>query len=592
MSIRQSARIRGIPPEISVSETNIGRRRQREEYDLPTSVKKPAVASIMPTTVPPIPSTTDSFSFAPPGPRLVASDPVKGSEKVAVIPPQVVTDEEEVIPLTRTEILRILSREMPMDKASIIASISSKSNIINQKVPSIYSSYFFRKDILKEFQRKVLEKIPIDKRSSSPLSVYNLYNKDDLLNNTFYRPDRPGTRFTEKSSGYSSKSIDNMQKIIKLLANPPTKKDPNRVCVGIDTYYAKNSVEKAIDLVQNEDKFDILVASTRKLEDLSLPLEERISDIVAFIIVELGECEKYPGSYSINLICTNTKRAISGTGGILMGAFLYTILSHPPNPKPAVPIKFPVGNSFLQVTSKRLKDGSVIEKASFSTSERLIPLQQVAVLELALAYTNPGGLCMYEKFGFTYDQTMFSNPKAKPPIDCFSDRNNLPMLIDFNTKPGYAGLSQEDKKEKVLNITSGLDRGFPKSKICSIRDPDKQKLLGYLKTIKLYIDNEPGASLDDYLSTSDEGVILYQLKMIHAPELPSNVSRRNAPTPKREGTLEEFINYLENTPANPDAYMEKKIAKLIQFLPKDKKKGGRLSRKNKKIYNNYSRKMR
>ncbi len=590
MSTRQSARVRGISPEITASELTVGRRRQREVSDLPTSIKKPAVATTIPA--PPMPSTTDSFSFARPGPRLVASEPVKGSEKVAVMPPQAVTDEEEVIPLTKDEILRILSREMPMDRASIIASFASKSNIINQQVPSIYSSYFFRKDILKEFQTKVLEKIPVATRATSPLSVYNLYNKDDLLNNTFYRPDRPGTRFTEKSSGYSSESMENMQKIITLLAYPPTKKEPNRVCVGIGRSYAKSSVEKAIDLAQNEDKFDILVASTRKLEDLSLPLEERITDIVAFIIVELGECHKYPGSYSINLICTNTKRAISGTGGLLMGAFLYTILSHPPNSNPADPITFPTGDSFLQVTSKRLKDGSVIEKASFSTSEPLVPVQQVAVLELASAYTNPGGLCMYEKFGFTYDQTMFSNPTANPPIDCFSDRNNLPMLIDFDTKPGYAGLSQEDKKEKVLNITAGLDRGFPKSKICSIREPNKQRLLGYLKTIKLYVDNEPGASLDDYLPTSDEGAFLYQLKMIHAPQLPSNVSRRNAPTPTRAGTLDEFINYLENTPATPDADMEQKIAKLVQFLPKEKKTGGRLSRKNKKISNRYSRKMR
>jgi hypothetical protein len=585
MSTRQSARVRGISPEITASEPTVGRRRQREDSDLPTSIKKPVVATTMP-------STTDSFSFARPGPRLVASEPVKGSEKVAVMPPQAVTDEEEVIPLTKDEIMRILSREMPMDRASIIETFASKSNIINQQVPSIYSSYFFRKDILKEFQSRLEEKIPSSERANSPLSAYSLYNKDDLLNNTFFRPDRLGTRFTEKSSGYTTESVENMQKIITLLANPPTKKDPNRVCVGIGRSYAKTSVEHAIDLASNEDKFDILVVSRRKLEDLSLPLEERITDIVAFIIVELGECKKYPGSYSINLICTNTKRAISGTGGLLMAAFLYTILSHPPNPNPSDPITFPDGKSFLQVSSKTLSSGGVIEKAFFTTSEPLIPVQQVAVLELASAYTNPGGLCMYEKFGFTYDQTMFSNPNANPPIECFGDRNNLPMLIDFDTKPGYADLSQEGKREKILNIASGLDRGFPKSKICSIREPNRQKLLGYLKTIKLYVENEPDATLDDYLPTSDEGAFLYQLKMIHAPQLPSNVSRRNAPTPTRSGTLDEFVNYLENTPTPPDADMEEKIAKLIQFLPKDKKKGGRLSRKIKKISNRYSRKTR
>lgn len=42
----------------------------------------------------------------------------------------------------------------------------------------------------------------------------------------------------------------------------------------------------------------------------------------------------------------------------------------------------------------------------------------------------------------------------------------------------------------------------------------------------------------------------------------------------------------------PDSDMEQKIAALILYLPKDKKKGGRLSRKNKKKSNRYSRKMR
>jgi hypothetical protein len=512
MSTRQSARIRGLQPETTVSEPTVGRRRQREGSDLPTSIKKPAVATTIPA--PPMASTPDSFSFARPGPRLVASAPVEVSEKVAVMPPQAVTDEEEVIPLTKDEILRILSREMPMDKASIISTIFSKSNIVNQEVPSIYSSYFFRKDILKEFQAKVLEKIPVTSRANSPLSIYNLYNKDDILNNTFYRPDRVGTRFTEKTSRYSRDSTNNMQKFITMLATPRSTTNPNGVCSSIGEDYLKSAVQHAIDLASNEDKFDILVVSTRKLEDLSLPLEQRITDIVAFIIVELGECQKYPGSYSINLICTNTKRAIPGTGGILMGAFLYTILSHPPNPNPGDPITFPRGNSFLKVTSKRLTDGSVIEKASFSTTEPLIPIQQVAVLELASAYKNPGGLCMYEKFGFTYDQTMFSNPRSNPPIKCFDDRDNLPMLIDFDTKPGYAGLTQEDKREKIVNITAGSDRGFPKSIICSIRDTDRQKLLGLLKTVKLYIDNKPGGSLDDYEDEIED--FLYELKRIHA----------------------------------------------------------------------------
>lgn len=570
MSIRQSARLRGLEPSLNIleNEKTIGIKRPREELESTMSENNPA---------------TDTFSFARKKRVNKFSAPVLGTKKVAIMEPNALTNAEEVIPLTKDEMLRILSKEMPMERAAIVEKFLSKSNIINQRVPSIYSSYFFRKDIIKEFQSNLINIISSDKITGFPLSTYNLYNKDDLLNNTFFRPDRIGTRYTEKSTTYTEESKENIEIIMTLLSE--------KICSSIGKNYAKTAVEKVIDLANNEDKFDILVASTRVMDDLTLPIEQRMAGIVAFIIVELGECEKYPASYSINLICTDLKNAISGTGSILMAAFLYTILSHPPNTRASRPISFPRGNSFLQVTSKRLLDGRVIENTTFATTEPLIPVQHVAVLELASAYTNPGGLCMYEKYGFAYDQTMFSNNTVNPPINCFADRDNLPMLIDFQTKPGYAELSQEDKKTKIINIAANLDRGFAKSPICGIRDKDRQKLLGYLKTIKLYIDNEPGSSLDDYSITSIGGRLLYSLKNIHA--LPLTGSRRSAPPPSRPGTLDEFINYIETTPpSTPDTDMETKINKLITILPKDIKKGGRITKKIRHDIKRESRKLR
>jgi hypothetical protein len=548
MATRKSLRVRGLPPEIGLkSRTTVA----------PTDVSPEIKESLL--------------------------EPVVDSEKSLDESTQSVTDIEEVIQLDLRDIINILSKEMPLEKSSVVGKFLRKNLIQNQQVSSIYSSYFFRKDIIKEYQTKIINRIPGDKISGHALSSYNLYNKDDLLNNTFYKPGRIGERYTEKSTKYTNESKMNIKKIIQFLSA--------QICMGIDSTYARNALDKAIDLTKNEDKYDILVASTRRIEDLTLSFEDRMSGIVAFIIVELGECKKYPAAYSINLICTDLNTAISGTGSILMGAFLYTILSHPPNPNPSVPITFPPGESFLKVTSKRLPNGLIINNATFTTNEPLIPLQHVAVLELAGAYINPGGLCMYEKYGFTYDQTMFStNPKAKPAVDCFSDRDNLPMLIDFETKPGYTGLSQEEKKEKILNIAANLDRGFPKSIICNIRDARRQKLLGFLKSIKLYIDNQAGATLGDFFPSTTEGAIINELKIIHAPQMPSNVSRRNAPKPSRPGTLDEFINYIENTPTPPDTDMEQKITKLTTILPKNIK-GGRLSRKNKHVSNRYSRKM-
>jgi hypothetical protein len=507
------------------------------------------------------------------------SAPVEGSKKVQVQPRPVIT-EEEVIPLTKDDMIRILSKKMPLETASITNKFMTKGNIKNQIIPSIYESFFFRKDIIHEFQRNLVNKITDDKMASFPLSTFNLYNKDDILNNTFYKPDRLGTRYTAKTGTYTRESKQNIKSVINLLST--------KICSDIGGNYAKTAVKNTIDLVQNEENFDILVASTRIIENLSLPLEQRISQISAFIIVELGECKKYPGSYSINLICTDLKKAVPGTGSILMGAFLYTILSHPENTNLRRPVVFPEGNSLLKVTSKKLSDNSVIENAFFTTREPLIPVQQVAVLELANAYINPGGLCMYEKFGFTFDPTMFSNPSLG--VECFNDRDNLPMQINFKIKPGYAELSIDERKEKVINITAGLDRGFPKSKICSLRDK-RQKLLGYLKIIKLYIDNEPRASLKDYLPTSDEGKLINQLEIIQAD---SSTRKRVRGDSRPTNYMEQFIDYLENPTDPPNVVMEQKVNKLIKFLPEPPTTGGKLIRKTRKIrrYNKrYSRKM-
>lgn len=499
--------------------------------------------------------------------RDVVSEPAIPVSSAPIPPaPASLTEAEQAVPLTKQQILAILSKTMPMEKASIVETFMQNNNITNEQVPTIYSSYFFRKDIIKNFQRDVINLVPTQKLPAFPLSTYNLYNKDDILNNTTYRPDILGSRNIEKTSGYTAESTENMKKFMNFLSK--------KICSGIGGSYASTAVRKAIDLVQNEMKFDILVASTKVIEDVSLPIEGRLSGVVAFIIVELGECKKYPGSYSINLICTDTKNAIPGTGSILMGAFLYTILTHPDNQNPSDPIDFPEGNGYLRVTSKRMDDGSIIENSIFGSPEPLIPVQHVAVLELARAYDNSGGLCMYEKFGFMYDQTMFTNPG----VDCFKDRNNLPMKIDFNNKPGYSELDANSKKMKVAEITAGINRGFTKSKICNVRG-NRQRLLGMLKTIKLYIDNTPGETLDDIISGSPEGVIVNQLKIIHEDPNVSRGTRRTAPPPQRPGTLEEFIDYIEANPSDPtpenpgDPEMERKINRLIQFLPKVKKGG-------------------
>ena len=502
--------------------------------------------------------------------------------------PQITRDyveEEDMAILSPNDLIQMIH---PMDRTSIVKTFLESSTVTSNRIPSIYSSYFFRKDIVTAYTNDLTNSIPTDSLPFTPLSKYSLYNKDDVLNNIMTRPGEIGTRYTEKTTAYTDMSIDTIGKVIKFLSSS--------VCVGIKRDYAQKGIENAllkikktkqkdvasgktvmaVSSVDSSDYFDLLLVSTKKFEDSTLPIEQRLSEVAAFIVVQLGECSMYPLSYSINLICADTKKS-TGIGSILMGAYLYTILSHPSvetSLSMSDDITFPPGDSYLQVTTKRTSsETQTIGKVKFGTDEPLIQTQHIAVLELADAYANPGGLCMYEKYGFIFDPSMFAE-------NCFTDKDNLPMIIDFNEKPGYRELDLTAKKSKIIAITNGSDRGFPKDIICSLRG-DRQKLLGHLKSMKLKEIIDSNYTYNDLLS----GYQKFYDTIVYIHEPPSNVTVRARPPPSRPGTVDEFIDYLEANPQpskeNPD--MEKNITKLITYLPKNPKKGGtRRKRKCKK----------
>ncbi len=393
----------------------------------------------------------------------------------------------------------------------------------NGLIESIYSSYFFRKDIIDEFHQKLMVGVP----EGHVLSRYNFYNRDDLLNLATFT--NPGSRYlqfkktpknvSKKNQGknyhenyhgeYTSESENNLNKIIDHLSK--------NVCSDIGEKYSRNAVSCSLAVHYKKYRshinyYDILFLAEDM--DSSLPLKEKLDKIAGFIIVELGECKLYSKAYSIKLICSNKKIAISGLGSILMGAYLFTILSHPESMQENSKIEFPYGKGYHQ---------SVNNGILFGTDEPLLPIQHKAILELADAYINSGGLCMYEKFGFKYNPEMYKlkplynnvNPNTnvkgiylpksetstitiskqtkKQKVNknalelslqskdyCFYDRHNLPMMIDFNTHPLYS--SAPDKRQIIVNITLGAKYpAIEKSKICNIREPIKQKLLGYLK---------------------------------------------------------------------------------------------------------------
>lgn len=475
------------------------------------------------------------------------------------------------------------------EKAAILEKYRKGESLETEPEPVTYKSFFFRKDIISNFQDQIKRAVPADKRLAFPLTHYNLYNSDDIFESITSRGTAK-TRYQDQSADYLEMKKNVMDKFISRLSR--------EICgTGVGSDYVKTSLRSAIQTkpVAEYDesyKYDILIIADSNFETKALIPEDeneedegeedeenesenkenenkenesegeiekmtddedegeeyttteepnsidkiidnRIIGVAGFIVVQLGECRKYPFSYTINIICTKNT-AISGSGSVLMGAYLYTILYHNEKQGNGI-ITTPSGRGTIKI----IEDGSShnedpIYKTIFETTDELIPVSHIATLELANSYTNTGGLCMYEKFGFKYDHSMYSD--WNEGISCFDDFLNLPMIINFKTLQGYAELNRESKLQKIINITSGIDKGFAKSLICSVRGPE-QKLLGILKTLKIILENSPSMVDEDTSIKIIANIIYY-----------GNPTGRGEPLISRNSyipTVDRYIAYLE-----------------------------------------------
>ena len=158
-----------------------------------------------------------------------------------------------------------------------------------------------------------------------------------------------------------------------------------------------------------------------KLQENYTTHSELVKDKLKFMhsvmIVQKGECENRPKTVAIKLICSMR----SMKANILMGAYLYTIKNTP-------------------------------------------SIDQTGILELAGGFTNLQGYCLYTKFGFVADKSLYvpviwdpenENPWEPNSTDkdlwvpnptyynfknqsytqkrkCFGDQGNLAMSVDLN----------------------------------------------------------------------------------------------------------------------------------------------------------------
>jgi hypothetical protein len=160
------------------------------------------------------------------------------------------------------------------------------------------------------------------------------------------------------------------------------------MCHGIGEDYGRVSVENVLNSSNN---FDLLVAVYSDYEAVSnlgttkTVSNNKIKQIVAFIIVELGECQKKPNTVSVRLICGIERKLYRRSfppfkAGILLAAYLYCIKNS--------------------------------------------RYDQEGILELAGGYPNVSGFMTYTKLGFNYDKSLYGP-------DCFDDFHNLPMSVNL-----------------------------------------------------------------------------------------------------------------------------------------------------------------
>jgi len=229
-------------------------------------------------------------------------------------------------------------------------------------------------------------------------------------------------------------------------------------------------------IINQDNIFDFAFISQISMDKItSTNFANAITD---FIFVEKGECIQYPNIYSINLVCSS-----AGNGKLLLALYIYAIIKH-----------YDEGHKEHQ-----------------------------GILELANAYINLPGLCLYSKFGFKFDNSLFGE-------NCFSDRYNLPMII--NTKE--YGISKEEKIEYLMDILHNDVSGFGKPVICNIVNQKIQFLIGVALNILIFLDDPKNSKkliVSDYSSPDGDINYLYLFNNF-----------------KNKQDIEQFIQNIYNLP--------------------------------------------
>lgn len=276
----------------------------------------------------------------------------------------------------------------------------------------------------------------------------------------------------------------NIKSPINLLTN--ILKDSCKSDIGIE--YIKQLSQNC---VLNPNIYDIIIIANNIITTNEAS-KNKYDKIQGFIIVEKGECQTYLDNFCINLICSK-----SSVGGILIALYIYIIIQND------------------EITNK------------------------IGLLELANAYYNPGGLCLYSKYGFIFDKELSNETCFKyfPP--------NLPMKVNINTY----GINKEAQKNTLLNILKNNSQNFTKPSICYKKEANKQKLLGLVLNLQLvnymspYITKK-GEANDPYLDEYTYGI--YKQPFVTSNNTEIDYYKLLQIINEKYTSIDNFINNIDN----------------------------------------------
>lgn len=219
-------------------------------------------------------------------------------------------------------------------------------------------------------------------------------------------------------------------------------------------------IQKVCSKLKNTDEFDMVCVCNTALDTTykkkpnmgfteqnvyNAKIANLTNSVLGFIILQKGECKLYPNVYAVNLICSHKNK-----GKLLLTLALYAIVTN------------------TSVTDKR------------------------CVLELANAYINAPGLCMYSKLGFRHDPALKSS-------SCFADLHNLPMIVD---------LSADNESTIIAKFTNSATS----EKICAYNGKKThQKWLGYMYNLQYLLDSGANISQKPYNISANEEVSYVKL---------------------------------------------------------------------------------